>query len=240
MDIARRVTDPTTGTDYRRIVNVLEMAAGRLNPAVGDALLILLGVVAGTAGLETSIRRQRAAERVGSTSPESFRRNFEIGYLHDLAAELAALSRAQASAGNGGSTRARPTESSATDRSSRAMTVAAKEGVVNPERSGAAAVISNPPHLRTSGRSTGRFTQKVRQLLGTLINEHGEVELRRLLESVEARQQQSVFDVLRGLREEGVVSWDGGDLAKATCVRVELGHERMRLRVPSAKREDVV
>jgi hypothetical protein len=75
-----------------------------------------------------------------------------------------------------------------------------------------------------SAASASTLDVLVRASLGTLLNEHGEVSVPRLLQEVTHAlpdaSLSSVLSSLEGLRKTGRVSWSGDDVRKAGVVRV--------------------
>src|ERR1700728_940226 len=91
-EIARVVGSDESVSTSALIPRTIEAAAGRLDPAVGKALLLLLGVSPQTAGKTADLRYDQAAVVLlmeGST----LRRYHANRYLEDLANELVGLER---------------------------------------------------------------------------------------------------------------------------------------------------
>jgi predicted component of type VI protein secretion system len=76
----------------------------------------------------------------------------------------------------------------------------------------------------SSVASTSALDALIRASLGTLLNEHGEVSVSRLLQAVTHAIPDlglsSIVSSLEGLRRDGKVSWPGDDLRKAEVIKV--------------------
>jgi hypothetical protein len=75
-----------------------------------------------------------------------------------------------------------------------------------------------------SARSASALDALVRASLGTLLDEHGEVRVPRLLRAVTERlpdaSPSQIFSALERLRKAGRVSWTGDDLMKADVIKI--------------------
>ncbi len=86
---------------------------------------------------------------------------------------------------------------------------------------GRVANVETPPESTTSASALDVL---VRASLGTLLDEHGEVSVPRLLRAVIQRLPDAspslIFSTLEGLRKAGRVSWPGDDVMKAGVIRI--------------------
>jgi len=93
------------------------------------------------------------------------------------------------------------------------------EGVGGKEH---ASTVPGSPYGATEPNSV--LDLSVRVMLGTLLDEHGQVELNRLLLGMSRiASPPSVLNILSSLarlRTQGVVSWDGGDVGQAKMIRM--------------------
>jgi len=68
----------------------------------------------------------------------------------------------------------------------------------------------------------------VRSTLGTLVDQLGKVEMRRLLQEVDrslgSSHSDATFDSLRRLRAEGVIDWDGEDIESGRTIQILPNH----------------
>lgn len=218
--LARQLGPSGTTTDAVRIEKALKAGVERLgNSEYAEAAALLLGVAPRSRGLRVGERREKAAKVLGEMSSETFRTRHEKVLLEDLAGQLCSLAirSSQGATTHDGDSQGVAT---AAPRKTNVNRLAPRNSVA-PDRAGCS----------PTDESAVSITNRVRQLLGQLTNERGEVDLRRLLECVEARQQLSAFEALQRLREEGGVSWEG-DLGQSSTVYVHLGHERMHLHTP--------